>query len=70
MLGTGNLPSILDYVFIKLNENIEVNDLGAVKQILGVNISRDRARRTVTLSQKGYVNEILRRFGMEVSKPV
>ena len=64
MLGTGDPPSILDYIFIKLNENIEVNDLGAVKQILGVNISRDKARRTVTLSQKGYVNEILHRFGM------
>ena len=43
MLGTGDPPSILDYIFIKLNENIEVNDLGAIKQILGVNISRDRA---------------------------
>ena len=43
MLITGNPPSILNYIFIKLNENIKVNDLGAVKQILGVNISRDRA---------------------------
>ena len=43
MLGMGDPPSILDYIFIKLNENIEVNDLGAVKQILGMNILRDKA---------------------------
>ena len=70
MLSMGNLLSILDYIFIKLNENIKVNDLGAVKQILGMNISKDKARRTITLSQKGYVNKILRQFGMEASKPV
>ena len=43
MLGMGDLLSILDYIFIKLNENIKVNDLGAIKQILGVNILRDKA---------------------------
>ena len=47
-----------------------MKDLGEAKQILGMNISRDRKNRTLTLSQADYVEKVLQRFPMENSKAV
>lgn len=45
-----------------------MEDLGAAKQILGMNICRDRKNRTLTLSQATYVEKVLQRFFMENAK--
>ena len=47
-----------------------MNDLGAEKQILSVNICRDRKNRTLTLSQDDYVEKVLQRFSMENAKAI
>lgn len=33
--------------------------------VLGIEISQDRSKGSVLLSQKGYIEKILKRFGME-----
>jgi len=56
----------------KLKEQLgmpfEMKDLGAVKKILGMKITRDRFNRMLFLSQKELVRNIIRRFGMEKTK--
>ncbi|GMI95521.1 cysteine-rich RLK (RECEPTOR-like protein kinase) 8 [Hibiscus trionum] len=47
-----------------------MKDLGAAKKILGMEIHRDRGSRKPWLSQQGYVEKVLERFGMSKAKPV
>src|SRR5215216_7962304 len=47
-----------------------MKDLGAAKKIYGMEISRDRPSGKVYLSQKGYIDKVLRRFNMHNAKPV
>ena len=37
--------------------------------VLGIKIHRDRSRDILGLSQKGYIDKILKRFGMQSCKP-
>ncbi|KAJ9542762.1 hypothetical protein OSB04_029268 [Centaurea solstitialis] len=54
----------------QLSSEFEMKDLGAAKKILGMEIVRDRKARKLYLSQEGYVQKVLRRFGMSEAKPV
>ena len=54
----------------QLKAEFEMKDLGAAKKILGMEIVRDRKSRVLHLSQKNYIERILRRFNMHEAKPV
>ncbi|KAI3791603.1 hypothetical protein L2E82_05458 [Cichorium intybus] len=54
----------------QLKADFEMKDLGATKKILGMEIVRDRKSRILHLSQKGYIEKVLRRFNMHKAKPV
>ncbi|CAI7876656.1 unnamed protein product, partial [Closterium sp. NIES-54] len=43
--------------------------LGELRSYLGFQITRDRARRTITLTQSHMVHQVFRRFGFEFSSP-
>jgi Reverse transcriptase (RNA-dependent DNA polymerase) len=47
-----------------------MKDLGAVKQILGLKIERDRKNKLLKLCQKEYIAKVLRRFNMKNAKQV
>jgi len=47
-----------------------MKDLGAAKKILGMKITRDRKSSKLYLSQRGYIDKVLRRFNMHNTKPV
>ena len=49
----------------QLSQEYELTDLGEAHWILGMEIIRDRERRTIELSQRRYIKTILKRFGME-----
>jgi len=53
-----------------LSKDFEITDLGELKHILGVLISRDRPRRLIYLNQAAYIQRMVTRFGMEGSSPV
>jgi len=57
-------PSIEDIksLYKSLAKAIEIRDLGAINTFLGIEIARDRGKRTISLSQKGYTSRILNRF--------
>ncbi|CAI7923972.1 unnamed protein product [Closterium sp. NIES-54] len=44
-------------------------DLGELRSYLGLQITRDRARRTITLTQSHMVHQILQCFGFQFSSP-
>src|ERR1044072_5483685 len=54
----------------KLSREFDMKDLEAVKKILGMEILRDRSEKKLWLSQKKYVEDVLKRFDMSRSKPV
>ncbi|KAK4411836.1 Retrovirus-related Pol polyprotein from transposon TNT 1-94 [Sesamum angolense] len=53
-----------------LSQEFDMKDLGAATKILGMEIHRDRGSRKLWLSQRGYVEKVLDRFGMSKAKPV
>ncbi|KAJ4717014.1 Retrovirus-related Pol polyprotein from transposon TNT 1-94 [Melia azedarach] len=53
-----------------LSVEFQMKDLGAARKILGMEIYRDRSKKKLFLSQKGYIQKILSRFGMSTTKPI
>jgi hypothetical protein len=54
----------------QMDRTFDMKDLGAAKQILGMEIFRDGRNGKLWLSQQKYVEKILLRFGMNCVKPV
>lgn len=52
-----------------LSNNFEMKDLGDASFVLGIQIHRDRSRGILGLSQKNYIEKVLKRFGMQDCKP-
>ena len=48
----------------KLMEKFKMSDLGNVSLVLGMQVTRDRAKGSLTISQESYTESILERFGM------
>ena len=46
-----------------------MKDLGKATFVLGIQIHRDRSQDILGLSQKNYIEKVLKRFGMQDSKP-
>jgi Reverse transcriptase (RNA-dependent DNA polymerase) len=46
-----------------------MKDMGELKYFLGIQVHRDRAARTIHISQAAYIDKVMHRFGMEDSKP-
>src|SRR5579871_1575270 len=47
-----------------------MRDLGEISSYLGIEIKRDRKNRTVSLSQLKYIEDILKKYGMENCRPI
>ncbi|KAH9647382.1 hypothetical protein KPL70_025173 [Citrus sinensis] len=60
----------LEWLKGELSSEFEMKDLGLATKILGMHIIRDRVSKTLFLSQTGYVEKVLSRFGMNESKPI
>ncbi|CAI7829141.1 unnamed protein product [Closterium sp. NIES-54] len=59
----------LTLVNSKLQKRYTCTDLGELRSYLGLQITRDRARRTITLTQSHEVQQVLQRFGFQYSSP-
>ncbi|CAI5473683.1 unnamed protein product [Closterium sp. Yama58-4] len=59
----------LAYVKSELQKRHTCTDLGELRSYLGLQITRDRARRTITLSQSHMVQQVLQRFDFTYSSP-
>jgi len=58
----------------QLSKEFEMNDLGVAKQILGMNINKNKFDCSLILSQEKYIGKVLEKFNMPdvkiVSTPV
>ena len=63
LLASNSKPAI-QRVKAELSSHFDLHDLGATTSILGIKIVRDRSRRTIALSQPGYIESILLDFSM------
>ncbi|CAI7759049.1 unnamed protein product [Closterium sp. NIES-54] len=59
----------LAYVKSELQKRHTCTNLGELRSYLGLQITRDRARRTITLTQSHMVQQVLQRFGFTYSSP-
>ncbi|CAI7899942.1 unnamed protein product [Closterium sp. NIES-54] len=59
----------LAYVMSELQKRHTCTDLGELRSYLGLQITRDRAQRTITLTQSHMVQQVLQRFGFTYSSP-
>ncbi|CAI7897713.1 unnamed protein product [Closterium sp. NIES-54] len=59
----------LTLVKSELQKRHTCTDLGELRSYLGLHITQDRARRTITLCQSHMVHQVLQRFGFQFSSP-
>ena len=69
LLVIGSNVRVIETIKKKLKDNIQMSDLGDVSLVLGMQVTRDREKGTLTISQEDYTKSILIRFGMEKCKP-
>ena len=48
----------------------EIRDLGDAGAILGIRITRDRKKRTLSINQSLYIDKLIERFGLGDAKPI
>ncbi|CAI7843048.1 unnamed protein product, partial [Closterium sp. NIES-54] len=59
----------LTLVKLELQKRHTCTDLGELRSYHGLEITQDRARRTITLTQSHMVHQVLQRFGFQFSSP-
>ncbi|CAI7806349.1 unnamed protein product [Closterium sp. NIES-54] len=68
VFATGDIEA-LTLVKSELQKRHTCTDLGELRSYLGLQITWDRARRTITLTQSHMVHQVLQRFGFQFSSP-
>ena len=66
----GNDRKAIDWFKKAISERFNMKDLGDLSWILGMEIQRDRSARTMRITQRAYINTLLKRFGMLECKPI
>jgi hypothetical protein len=69
LLILANNMDMIDQVKQELSFKFEMTDLGEVHYCLGIQIIRDRSKGVIEINQSKYVEDVLKRFNMENSKP-
>nr|AAZ28936.1 polyprotein [Phanerochaete chrysosporium RP-78] len=54
----------------RIRARVEATPLQPLNWLLGIEIKRDRAKRTVSFSQRAYIDQIISRYGFEDIKPL
>jgi hypothetical protein len=70
LILASNNREALNHTKSKLKESFEMTDLGKLSWFLGMEINVNNNNNTVTLNQKSYIENILKRYGMSDCKPV
>ncbi|CAI7927405.1 unnamed protein product [Closterium sp. NIES-54] len=68
VFATANTEA-LTLVKSELQKRHTCTDLGEMRSYFGLQITRDRAQRTITLTQSHMVHQVLQRFGFQFSSP-
>src|SRR5579871_1822030 len=69
IIMSNNLP-YLQETKKKLGDILAMRDLGEISSYLRIEIKRDRKNRTISLSQSKYIEDILKKYGIENCRPI
>jgi hypothetical protein len=69
MVILGKDMKTIDAAVSQIKRRWAIKDLGDAGHILGLRIHRDRKRRLLSLDQLPYIEQMLKRFGLEKAKP-
>ena len=69
LLLSNSMPALVK-LKADLSQQFSMKDLGDVQYVLGIQIERNRAAHTLSISQGEYIRHVLERFGMTDCKPV
>jgi hypothetical protein len=61
--------SKIDQVVLMLSKSFKVKDLGGASRFLGIEIEYNQEEKRLTLRQTQYIEDVLRRFGMQNAAP-
>ena len=61
---------LIDELKTRIKEFVEITDMGELHWLLGIEVKRDQGARTILLSQRSYIDSIIRCFGFEDLKPI
>jgi hypothetical protein len=64
LLIIGPSKANISTIKTRLSEQFHMTDLGPCKYYLGMEVTRDRQNRTLKLSQRSYLEKVLRNFGI------
>jgi len=67
---TANTTSLITGFKTEIAKHVDITDLGDLHWILGIEVQRIREERRILLSQRSYIDSILRRYGLDDLKPV
>jgi hypothetical protein len=70
LLLASNDRKLLDQVKRDISTMFSMKDLGELRFMLGMEVVRDRAAKTIEIRQPAYVDQVLERYGMSDCKPV
>lgn len=70
LIIAGSTQHIVDDFKAAIGKRFKMKDAGELKWILGMEVVRDRSKRTIKISQTSYLQQVLERFGMDQCKPV
>ena len=66
----GRPKQLIQKFKIEIQKFVQITDLGDLHWILGIEVHRIREDKRIMLSQRSYINSILRRYGFDEAKPV
>ena len=70
MMIAASSSNLLQEIKRQLKGKVEISDLGEIHWLLGFEVQRDCAACTLSLSQKSYINSIVKHYALEDTKPL
>lgn len=68
-LTIAGTPDLVATFKSDIKSHFDMSDLGPMHWILGIEVQRDRAARTLAISQRAYIDTIVARFNLESANP-
>lgn len=70
LIIAGSCQRLIDEFKAAISARFNMKDLGPLVWMLGMQIVRDRLKRTIVISQTAYIDRVVEKFGMSDCKPV
>jgi hypothetical protein len=65
-----NTPELISEIKEGLKKRLEITDMGEIHWLLGIEIRRNRDSRTISLSQRSYIESIISRYNFDDARPL